>query len=164
MKKFLMMGLAGLLMAVNPAFAADPYWQPTAAEQAEQSPQITVYRSPACGCCKAWISHLEEYNFQVTDIVRDDMSQLKQTLGVPSKLASCHTAVIGDKVIEGHVPARDIKALLASPDSDVRLLTAPGMPAGSPGMDTPGIPKHEFSIYALTGAGKLQTFSHYADY
>jgi len=94
---------------------------------------IDVHRDPNCGCCKAWIRHLEDNGFTVTDHVEPDMASVKQRLGVPPRLASCHTAVIDGQFVEGHVPAADILRLRQRPD----LLGAavPGMPAGSPGME-----------------------------
>nr|WP_024306945.1 DUF411 domain-containing protein [Pseudomonas sp. P818] len=94
---------------------------------------IDVHRDANCGCCKAWISHLQDNGFTVNDHVEADMSAVKQKLGVPPRLASCHTGVIDGKFVEGHVPAADILKLRERPD----LIGAavPGMPMGSPGME-----------------------------
>ena len=77
---------------------------------------IDVHRDPNCGCCKAWISHLEDNGFTVTDHVEEDMSAVKQRLGVPPRLASCHTGVIDGQFVEGHVPAADILKLRRQPN------------------------------------------------
>ncbi|MBY4675832.1 DUF411 domain-containing protein [Marinobacterium arenosum] len=152
--------LAGLLPLAAPANAANPVWLEG---KTDSSLPITVYRSASCGCCKAWVSHLKDHNFKVDDVVVQNMNSVKQQLGVQSQLASCHTAVVNGVVIEGHVPAQDIKRLLASPGK-VQMLSVPGMPSGSPGMDMAGAPKHDFAVYALDSDNKLSTFSEYKDY
>lgn len=95
---------------------------------------ITVYRSPSCGCCGRWVNHLREQGFavEVHEVAR--LNPIRERLGVPAKLASCHTAQVGDYVIEGHVPAGDIRRLLAQRPAG-RGLAVPGMPVGSPGME-----------------------------
>ncbi|WP_417788985.1 DUF411 domain-containing protein [Terasakiella pusilla] len=96
--------------------------------------KITVYKSPYCGCCTAWSDHMRENGFDVTEIKRDDMVAVKNQLGVPAKLESCHTASIDGYVIEGHVPASDIRKLLQERPKAAGL-SVPGMPMGSPGME-----------------------------
>ena len=126
-------------------------------------PHMVVYKSPTCGCCKGWVKHLEEHNFTVKDLTVADVNQHKLRLNVPTQAASCHTAVVNGVVIEGHVPAQDIKRLLAS-DHDIRLLTVPAMPSGTPGMDTPGAPKQPFKVYAISNSDQVSVFNDYADY
>jgi hypothetical protein len=99
--------------------------------------RVTVYRSPTCGCCGAWVEHVRAAGFDVTTILVDQGDQLwsqKVAGGVPENLASCHTAFIDGYTIEGHVPAEDIARLL-SERPKARGLAVPGMPAGSPGME-----------------------------
>lgn len=105
----------------------------TGLAQAGEALVIDVHRDANCGCCKAWISHLQDNGFTVNDHVEADMVAVKQRLGVPPRLASCHTGVIDGKFVEGHVPAADILRLRQRPD----LIGAavPGMPVGSPGME-----------------------------
>ena len=105
----------------------------TSRAQAGEALTIDVHRDANCGCCKAWIDHLQDNGFTVNDHVEADMSAVKQKLGVPPRLASCHTGVIDGKFVEGHVPAADILKLRQRPD----LIGAavPGMPMGSPGME-----------------------------
>lgn len=147
-------------LLLSSAFAGDDFWrQDMTGEQFE----ITVYRSATCGCCKGWVKHLEEHNFSVKDLTVDDVNQHKQRLNVPTQAASCHTAVVNGVVIEGHVPAQDIKRLLAS-DHDTRLLTVPAMPSGTPGMDMPGAPKQPFKVYAISHSDQVSVFNEYADY
>ena len=82
------------------------------AEEAANPAEMTVYRSPTCGCCENWLDHVKESGIKIKDVVSDDMQAIKAKLGLPDKLASCHTAVIDGYVIEGHVPAADIQRLL----------------------------------------------------
>lgn len=107
---------------------------PLALAQASGASEIHVYKDPNCGCCSAWIEHLEADGFTVVSEDRNDMAAVKDRLEVPRSMRSCHTAVIGDYVIEGHVPAADIRRLLAA-RPDALGLAVPGMPIGSPGME-----------------------------
>lgn len=150
---------ACILFAPN-LFAADPFWREgITGERLE----ITVYRSESCGCCKGWIDHLEAHNFDVRDMTVDDVNAYKLKLKVPPNAASCHTAVVDGVVIEGHVPAQDIKRLLSSAHN-TRLLTVPAMPSGTPGMDMPGAPKQDFKVYAVSDSDEVSVFNSYADY
>ena len=101
--------------------------------QAAEPIAIDVYRDPNCGCCKAWISHLQDNGFKVTDHVEPNMSEVKQRLGVAPRLASCHTALINGKFVEGHVPAEQVLALAKR--DDLLGMAVPGMVTGSPGME-----------------------------
>jgi len=150
----------GLLTLSATALAENPVWLQ---DKTEQSYPITVYHSESCGCCKGWIEHLQAHNFVVNSVTTDDLDPIKQRLGVPSEGASCHTAEVNGKVIEGHVPAQDIKALLAA-DSDIRLLTVPGMPQGGPGMDYDGAGKDPFRVWAITDSNQVGVYREYRDY
>lgn len=152
--------LAGLLGLSLNSYAADPVWLKG---KTEQQYDITVYRSASCGCCKGWISHLKDHNFTVEDVVVNDVNSHKTRLGVPPKAASCHTAEVNGKVIEGHVPAQDIKRLLAV-ESDIQLLAVPGMPSGGPGMDTAGARKDSFTVFSMDSQRRVSSFNQYADY
>lgn len=96
--------------------------------------EITVYKTPTCGCCTKWVEHLEQYGFEATVVSLNDLSPVKSRLGVPNGLRSCHTAETGGYVIEGHVPAADIARVLEE-RPDASGLAVPGMPVGSPGME-----------------------------
>ncbi len=159
MKKIVLI-LVGLLGLTLNSYAADPVWLEG---KTDKQYEITVYRSASCGCCKGWISHLKDHNFSVKDVVVNDVNPHKQRLGVPSKAASCHTAEVNGKVIEGHVPAQDIKRLLAA-DNDIRLLAVPGMPSGGPGMDTAGARKDAFTVYSMDSQQQVESFNQYSDY
>jgi len=106
----------------------------SSALHAAEAPSIEVYRDPNCGCCSAWVEHLEANGFTVNEHIEQDMSAVKQRLGVPPRLASCHTGVINGQFVEGHVPARDVLGLKQRPE--LAGLAVPGMPHGSPGMET----------------------------
>jgi hypothetical protein len=112
---------------------------------------MTVYRSPTCSCCSKWISHVKQSGFVVNDNVTDDMDAIKKQHGLPAKLASCHTAMVNGYVIEGHVPAEDIKRLLSTKPA-ITGISAPGMPMGSPGMETSGVAdKYQVMLFDKDG-------------
>lgn len=119
---------------------------------------ITVYKSPTCGCCKNWITHLEENGFKVKAIDSNNLSQIKSQAGIPSGAGSCHTAFIDNYVIEGHVPANDIKKLLTEKRA-VAGLTVPGMPMGSPGMEGGRVDR--YSVYEFDIQGQLNEVNRY---
>ena len=110
-------------------------------------PEVVVYKDPYCGCCGKWAEHLSRSGFAITVHEVADMAPVKRKAGIPAAMESCHTAVVGGYLIEGHVPAGDIRRLLAERPA-VRGLAAPGMPASAPGMDMPGEPYLVFAFYA----------------
>jgi hypothetical protein len=116
----------------------------------------TVHKNPWCGCCLAWVAHLERHGFAVTVVDVEDLAPLKQKLGVPVHLASCHTAEIDGYTIEGHVPAEAIHRLLDERPA-VAGLAVPGMPAGSPGMES-DMPE-AYDVIAF-GPGVEEVFLH----
>jgi hypothetical protein len=120
-------------------------------------PPITVYKDPGCGCCKAWVEHVRAAGFAVTALDTSALDARKADLGVPSALASCHTAVVGRYVVEGHVPAADIDALLRERPAVVGI-AVPGMPVGSPGMEMPGRPADRYHVLAFTADGRTRVF------
>lgn len=120
--------------------------------------EITVYKSPTCGCCSKWIDHLEDNGFSVIKKDLRDTRPIKAAHGVNPRLASCHTAVVDGYVIEGHVPAADIRRLLAERPA-VKGLTVPGMPMGSPGMEGPR--KDPYNVLTFDGQGKTTVFSQH---
>lgn len=120
--------------------------------QAAELIPIDVHRDANCGCCKQWAKHLEANGFQVNDHVESNMSAVKQRLGVVPRLASCHTAVINGKFVEGHVPADQVLAL--SKRDDLLGVAAPGMPMGSPGMEMDGMGADAYQVIGLTRDGQ----------
>ena len=117
---------------------------------------LTVYKTPTCGCCAKWVGHMKQNGFTVHVTDLNDLSSIKSKHGVPSKLQSCHTAVVNGYVVEGHVPASDVKRMLNELPA-VAGLTVPGMPAGSPGMEMPGgqAPPYEVLTFDRNGATRV---------
>ncbi|HEX5803441.1 MAG TPA: DUF411 domain-containing protein [Azospira sp.] len=97
---------------------------------------VEVFKSPYCGCCTEWVEHLRQNGFTVTTRDVDDVPAARKKLGMPEQFGSCHTARIGNYLVEGHVPAADIRRLLKEKPKAVGL-AVPGMPPGSPGMESP---------------------------
>lgn len=120
------------------------------AQQPAPLPLMKVWKTPTCGCCGKWVQHMEAAGFrvEVTDV--DDVDPVKKANGLPLRLASCHTALVGGYVVEGHVPAGDVRRLLREKPA-ILGLAAPGMPAGSPGMDVPGSPAYDVLSVARDG-------------
>ncbi|NHH99361.1 MULTISPECIES: DUF411 domain-containing protein [Oceanimonas] len=118
---------------------------------------VTVYKSPTCGCCEGWVEHMREAGFEVNSIDTEHMGAVKVRAGVKQELASCHTAHVGGYVIEGHVPAADVKRLLQQ-RPEVHGLTIPGMPQSAPGMDIPGSP---YEVLSIDRQGETAVFSRY---
>jgi len=110
----------------------------------------TVYRSPSCGCCEAWVAYLKTNGFDATVISTDDLGAVKEKMHVPADMQSCHTALIGGYVVEGHLPVEAIIKLLAE-RPQITGIAVPGMPGGSPGMSGP---KESFTAYAFGPQGK----------
>ena len=119
---------------------------------------IDVHRDANCGCCKDWIAHLKDNGFTVRDHVEPDMVAVKMKHGVPPRLASCHTAVIDGRFVEGHVPAAQVLELRQRPD--LRGLAVPGMPVGSPGMEM-GDRQDAYQVIGLTRNGQEEVIARY---
>lgn len=119
---------------------------------------VTVYKSPTCGCCGAWVDHLRENGFAVEVIEQLDVSPEKRRFGVPERLYSCHTARVGGYTIEGHVPADDIKRLLIERPA-LAGLSVPGMPHGSPGMETGRV--DSYAVIGFDSYRNTRIFSRY---
>jgi hypothetical protein len=120
---------------------------------AAKSSTIKVTKDPNCGCCDGWADHLRKEEFKVNVVEDAKLNQLKARLGVPSGLRSCHTAEVDGYIIEGHVPAKAIRRLLAE-RPQLRGLAVPGMPVGSPGMEIEGQPAEIYSVIAFGPAGQ----------
>lgn len=112
--------------------------------------EMVVYKSPTCECCGKWIEHIRNAGFPVRVVEQADVTPVKERLRVPTSVYSCHTAAIGQYVIEGHVPAPDVGRLLRE-QLPVAGLAAPGMPARSPGMDLAG-PAYDVLAFSHDGA------------
>jgi hypothetical protein len=126
------------------------------AKKAAAAIPIVVYKTPTCGCCAKWVEHMEANGFKATVFNVPDTSAERARRGVPAQLGSCHTAVVDRYAIEGHVPAADIKRLLREKAS-IAGLAAPGMPAGSPGMDVPNSPA--FDVLTFDKQGRTTVYA-----
>ena len=134
--------------AIVPGHAHDASLDTTPADPAKTT--VTVFKAPTCGCCKAWAEHLEKHGFKV--VARDlaDVTPIKTAHGVPERLRTCHTALVGGYVVEGHVPADLVKRLLKERPK-VAGLAGPGMPMGSPGMEGPRQDKYDVLSFRKDG-------------
>lgn len=125
--------------------------------------EMTVYRSPTCGCCGVWVDHAQKHGFKIEDIKTDEMEALKQKYNIPAELASCHTTIIDGYVMEGHIPADDIKRFLTEQPEGLVGLAVPGMPIGTPGMEAKDI-KQPFQVLAFNDKGEVEVFNEYESY
>jgi hypothetical protein len=130
-------------------------WQAQA--RAKAGIPLVVYKDPNCGCCEAWIAHMKANGFTPAVTNTPDMDAVKRARGVPAPLASCHTALVGGYVIEGHVPAPDVKKLLAQKPQGIVGLTIPGMPSSAPGMDMQ--PFQPYTVLSFDAHGKTMVFA-----
>ena len=120
--------------------------------------RMVVYKSPSCGCCGAWVDHMRAEGFIVETRDLDNVNPVKERLGVPYGKGSCHTAEVDGYVIEGHVPAGDVRRLLAE-KPDAKGLALPGMPAGSPGMETPDGRSEPYTVELIRRDGTTTAFA-----
>jgi hypothetical protein len=118
--------------------------------------KVTMYSSEGCQCCVKWAGHLEENGFTVETIKVNNLLELKAENGVPGELASCHTAFVEGYIVEGHVPAEDVKRLLEE-KPDAAGITVPGMPIGSPGME--GSYVQNYDVILFDRDGKKEVFA-----
>lgn len=127
--------------------------------EAQAKVAIVVYKDPNCGCCSKWVDHLQANGFMASVKETTDIEPIKEKYHVGSELRSCHTAVVGGYAIEGHVPAADIKKLLATKPRGVVGLTIPGMPASAPGMDSkPFVP---YTVLSFDLKGTTAVFAEH---
>ena len=117
---------------------------------------IKVYKDPNCGCCKAWIDHMEQNGFKVEVMDMPDLSAVKTRYGVKQELQACHTGVVGNYTVEGHVPADLIHKMLKEKPS-IAGLAVPGMPMGSPGME--GATKEKYDVLTFDRAGRTTVYA-----
>ena len=150
-RRNLLIGL-GMLPLAGLARAAAPAAGPIA---------IQVWKEPTCGCCGDWIKHMEANGFKVF-VNLGGTNATRARLGIPQNMASCHTALVEGYAIEGHVPAREVKRLLREKPAAIGL-SAPGMPIGSPGMDTPAYngKKNPYSVMLIARNGSATVYQKY---
>ena len=149
--------LAVAVIAANVVAFAQPKTQARTASSkpaATAKTAVTVYKTPTCGCCGNWVQYMNTQGFACTVTNQADLNDVKVKHGVPANLQSCHTSLVGGYVIEGHVPAEDIQRLLREKPAIVGL-AAPGMPAGSPGMDVPNSPAYDVIAFEKDGRQRV---------
>ena len=122
--------------------------------RAQSAPNMTVYRDAGCGCCLAWVEHARRAGFNARVVNAPDMAAVKRRLGVPARLASCHTALVAGLIVEGHVPLDRVARLLRNRPANVRGVAVPGMPVGSPGMEAPDGRRQPFDVMVFDAAGR----------
>lgn len=123
-------------------------------------PAVQVFKNPDCGCCGEWVKHLETAGFSVKVTPVSDTAAVRRRLRMPDRYGSCHTATVDAYVLEGHVPATEVKRLLAERPVAVGL-AVPGMPAGSPGMEVQGVPAQPFDVVLVDPDGRGTSFARY---
>ncbi|MBO9513762.1 MAG: DUF411 domain-containing protein [Variovorax sp.] len=122
-------------------------------------PAVEVFKNPYCGCCEAWVAHLRAAGFPVEVTVVQDTAPVRKRYGISDKLSSCHTGVVSGYALEGHVPASDVKRLLAAKPIAAGL-PVPGMPTGSPGMEAGGR-KDPFDVLLVDKSGRTSVYASY---
>ena len=149
MNRRLLLNGAGALAAsaALPTFAAAP------------QPEVQVFKNPRCGCCGAWAAHMRSAGFGVTVVEVTNAAIERTRLGMPERFASCHTASVDGYILEGHVPAAEVKRLLAAKPRAIGL-AAPGMPPASPGMEVPGR-TDPYHVLLIDAAGQSSVFAAY---
>lgn len=132
---------------------------PGQARAATPKAEVQVFKSSTCGCCAVWVGHLREAGFKVTVLDVHNASAERRRLGMPDRFGSCHTALVGGYVIEGHVPAAEMERLLATRPKALGL-SVPGMPVSAPGMAVPGR-SQPYQVLLIDLAGQASTFASY---
>ncbi len=120
--------------------------------------EVVMYKNPGCQCCTKWAMHMERAGFTVTEEPTDQLAAVKADQGVPYAMGSCHTALVGGYVVEGHVPIADVKRLLKE-QPDAKGIAVPGMPAGSPGMESPN--PESYSVYLIGNDGSQSVYAQH---
>lgn len=119
--------------------------------------KLVVYKQASCGCCTAWANYMSRNGFDVEIVEERSMNVIRSRFGVADSLKSCHTAVYGNLVIEGHVPIEDVASVIATPSLQVKLIAVPGMPIGSPGMES-GEQIEKYASMIQNKRGKIEKF------
>ena len=146
----------GLTATQQPQTAIAPQVTP---QLISQSMEVSAFRSPTCGCCGAWLDHMKSQGFKVKDHLVEDMEGIKREHNIPSDLTSCHTAIVGGYVVEGHIPAADVIRLLSEQPA-IAGIAVPGMPIGSPGMES-GNRREPYTVFSFTADGEITTFQEH---
>jgi hypothetical protein len=120
---------------------------------------VAVFKSPTCGCCAKWNEHMTAAGYAVNSSDRNDMNAIKDEHRIPAALRSCHTALVAGYVVEGHVPADVVAKLLAEKPAGVVGIAVPGMPVGSPGMESADGFKAPYQVMAFTKDGQSRVYA-----
>ncbi len=146
------------VLAVAAVLGAGAIYGGVAAQRSAPAKPVmmSVYKTPTCGCCAKWVEHMKQNGFTVHVTDLNDLSAIKTKHGVPSKAQSCHTAVVNGYVVEGHVPASDVKRMLKEKPA-IKGLALPGMPQGSPGMERADglVPAYQVLSFEKSGATRI---------
>ena len=151
MKVLTLIVTAVVLGATSPALSQEKE------EAADELPSVLIYKNPSCACCSLWVKHMEAYGFETKTYTTRRANELKDNLGVPKDMRSCHVAQVGGYIVEGHVPADLIEKMLRE-KPDIAGLTVPGMVTGSPGMEGHG--PQDYDVLAFTKDGKTSVYAH----
>ena len=130
----------------------------SAQRQAPQGPTVQVYKMSTCGCCANWVKHLQANGFATRVTELENLSEIKAKHNIPGPAQSCHTATVDGYVLEGHVPAADVRRLLEERPA-VLGLAVPGMPIGSPGMEVPNVKPSPYNVMSFDRRGELKVYS-----
>jgi hypothetical protein len=128
----------------------------------EALPLLVVYKSESCGCCGEWVKYMERAGFKTEVHNVDNLNPIKESVGLPPMMGSCHTARVGKYFVEGHVPVEDVKRLLAE-QPDAKGLTVPRMPIGSPGMEAPSGEVERYDVMLVANDGSTSVFASHGD-
>ena len=150
------------------AFAAFLFWPKDQADSvamaqevaASSDAEVIVYKRATCMCCAKWADKMEESGFSVEQVATDDLYTIKEENGVTQELASCHTALVGGYVVEGHVPIAEVERLLEE-KPDAIGITVPGMPIGSPGMEVEGREADKYDVLLINKDGSTSVWASY---
>lgn len=156
----------GLLFTVG--FAAALFWPNEEAETqdtnavaqtASDKIEVVMYKNPGCQCCTKWAALMNDDQFDVIEKPIPNLMEVKREKGVPARFESCHTAMVGDYFVEGHVPIEDVNRLLEEKPEGAIGLTVPGMPIGSPGMEVPGREADNYDVYLVKKDGTTEIYA-----
>jgi hypothetical protein len=142
------------ILTAGAALVVSAFVVPRTVRAAEVLPEVVVYKDPVCDCCAAWMKHIHDAGFSVRVVIENDMTAVQAQHGITARYSSCHTAIVAGYVVEGHVPAKDVKRLLAAKPAAIGL-TVPGMPTGAPGMEGPGASGYDVILLDKAGHGTI---------
>jgi len=157
----------GLLFTIG--FAAALFWPKSEVQDdyssvtqlASDKIEVVMYKNPGCECCTKWAALMNQDQFEVIERPIPNIIEVKREKGVPPRFESCHTAMVGEYFVEGHVPIEDVNRLLKEKPEGAIGLSVPGMPVGSPGMEVPGRQADKFDVFLVKEDGTTEIFASY---